>query len=122
MLGKVLRAAGVEEPADGPLAPPPPPADFSIDAARGPYEDIAAALTRGASNCDFNDDGRVDFSNPQEGGCANSCQQSIGCSEWSNCPPENAIFLHALFAPVMARPRSSGVVFNGLRIETMVPL
>lgn len=36
------------------------------------------------SNCDFNDDGRVDFDDAREGGCANTCQQTIGCSEWSN--------------------------------------
>jgi len=38
----------------------------------------------GQSNCDFNGDGTIDFSNAAEGGCANTCQRTRGCSEWTN--------------------------------------
>jgi hypothetical protein len=37
----------------------------------------------GASNCDLNGDGRVDFNNPAEATCGNGCQGMRGCSEWT---------------------------------------
>ncbi len=40
-------------------------------------------FTHGASNCDLNGDGRVDFNNPAEATCGNACQAMRGCSEWT---------------------------------------
>ena len=36
------------------------------------------------SSCDLNDSGAVDFTNPEEAACANLCQRTRGCSEWTN--------------------------------------
>jgi hypothetical protein len=38
----------------------------------------------GRSNCDLNRDGTIDFNNPAESACANTCQRERGCSEWTN--------------------------------------
>lgn len=37
----------------------------------------------GRSNCDFTGDNIVDFDNPLEALCANTCQRTVGCSEWT---------------------------------------
>jgi hypothetical protein len=37
----------------------------------------------GQSNCDQNRDNVVDFDNPVEALCANTCQKAAGCSEWT---------------------------------------
>jgi hypothetical protein len=37
----------------------------------------------GQSNCDQNRDNVVDFDNPVEALCANTCQKTVGCSEWT---------------------------------------
>lgn len=36
-----------------------------------------------ASNCDFNASGRVDFTQPDEAACSNSCDRDPECTEWS---------------------------------------
>ncbi len=36
-----------------------------------------------ASNCDLNGDGAVDFENPDENSCANTCSDDPNCSEWT---------------------------------------
>lgn len=37
----------------------------------------------GASNCDLNGDGRVDFTSDAEGGCNTACENEPECSEWT---------------------------------------
>lgn len=37
-----------------------------------------------ASNCDLNGDGQIDFDNPEENSCANTCSKSADCSEWTS--------------------------------------
>lgn len=37
----------------------------------------------GQSNCDFTNDGQIDFHHPMEGPCANACQTVRDCSEWT---------------------------------------
>jgi hypothetical protein len=41
-------------------------------------------FARGQSNCDFTNDGQIDFHHPQEGPCANACQTTPNCSEWTD--------------------------------------
>ncbi len=36
-----------------------------------------------ASNCDLNDDGQVDFTLKDEGGCSDACSKNPECSEWT---------------------------------------
>lgn len=36
-----------------------------------------------ASNCDLNADGQIDFENPDESSCSNTCSDSADCSEWT---------------------------------------
>lgn len=45
---------------------------------------LACDFAPGRSNCDRNDDGVINFDDPDEGGCANTCQRTPGCSEWTN--------------------------------------
>ncbi len=38
----------------------------------------------GASNCDLNGDGKVDFASPSEGACSAACDADNECSEWTS--------------------------------------
>lgn len=54
------------------------PARASCDMAMG-----TCTYAPGRSNCDFTGDNVVDFDNPLEALCANTCQKTTGCSEWT---------------------------------------
>jgi hypothetical protein len=45
---------------------------------------VSCNFEPGRSNCDRNRDGRIDFDNVGEATCANACQRTVGCSEWTN--------------------------------------
>ncbi len=38
----------------------------------------------GATNCDLNRDGSVDFDNAAESNCSNACDRNVECSEWNS--------------------------------------
>lgn len=44
---------------------------------------LAFKFDANASNCDLDEDGRVDFENAREGACSNQCGSSADCSEWT---------------------------------------
>ncbi|MGH7285071.1 MAG: hypothetical protein ACRELY_26395 [Polyangiaceae bacterium] len=51
------------------------------------------APTDTATNCDLNNDGKVDFSTPPESTCANACDADVECTEFSNFRQRSEFFL-----------------------------
>ena len=51
------------------------------------------APTENATNCDLNNDGKVDFSTPPESTCANACDADVECTEFSNFQQRSEFFL-----------------------------
>src|SRR5207302_1791831 len=39
--------------------------------------------TDGASNCDFNGDGKIEFTDAAEGACSTACDADLDCAEWT---------------------------------------
>jgi len=55
---------------------------FHIAQNFGPDKAINNVFGPTQSNCDFNDDGQVDFEDPEEGSCSNVCAAAPECSDW----------------------------------------
>jgi hypothetical protein len=66
----------------GPKKPAPPPEGQPASAGYDPADD--------ASNCDLNEDGRVDFNNDPEKTCAAKCTADAECTEYSNYDSRSA--------------------------------
>lgn len=49
--------------------------------------------TDNATNCDLNNDGKVDFSTPPESTCASACDGDLECTEYSNFRQRSQFFL-----------------------------
>jgi hypothetical protein len=55
----------------------------------------AYSPTPGATNCDLDDSGKVDFTNADETLCADTCAANLECSEYTNYTTENQFNLVA---------------------------
>ena len=56
---------------------------YRVSANFGPNHAIGNMFASDASNCDFNDDGQIDFTNKEESDCSNFCAADADCTEWT---------------------------------------
>lgn len=49
----------------------------------GPKLAVNNVFAADQSNCDFTGDGRIDFNNPNEASCSNTCSANAECAEWT---------------------------------------
>lgn len=58
--------------------------DVLLPSLMGPAPAPNGIPSPGATNCDLNSDGRIDYNGGLENQCADACAADIACSEWSN--------------------------------------
>jgi hypothetical protein len=56
---------------------------YHVSAYLGPELATNNVFGESKSNCDFNGDGRIDFTNEAEGSCGDACSRDPECSEWT---------------------------------------
>lgn len=57
---------------------------FQVPAHFGPGLIVNNLPAAGASSCDLNGDGKVDFESDAEGSCSKACDADLECSEWTS--------------------------------------
>ncbi|MFO0616570.1 MAG: hypothetical protein U0414_28515 [Polyangiaceae bacterium] len=57
---------------------------FQVPKHFGPGLIVNNVPAEGASSCDLNGDGKVDFESDAEGSCSNACDDDPDCSEWTS--------------------------------------
>lgn len=57
---------------------------FQVPKHFGPGLIVNNAPAEGASSCDLNGDGKVDFESEAEGSCSKACDADVECSEWTS--------------------------------------
>jgi hypothetical protein len=62
---------------------------FTIAKHFGPKLAKNNSFQPGQSNCDFNGDGIIEYTDPLEGPCASACDADPNCSEWSSFTQRN---------------------------------
>jgi hypothetical protein len=72
----------------GPENPPPNPSYEPGNAASPAY-----VIGDETSNCDFNKNGTIDFSDPKEKSCSDACALDVECTEWSNFASRTNFFV-----------------------------
>ena len=62
---------------------------FTIASNFGPQLAVNNAFKPNQSNCDFNGNGKIDFTDPQEAACATTCDADPTCSDWTSFSERN---------------------------------
>jgi hypothetical protein len=62
---------------------------FTVAANFGPELAVNNSFHANQSNCDFNGDGAIEFTDPQEASCADECALDPSCTEWTSFTSRN---------------------------------
>lgn len=95
----------------------------------GPDHPAAPAYmpTQNASNCDFNNNSKVDFGDPVEAACANACTADNECSEFSGFLTQSNFFLVLVdsMSAATAKAQVNGAAapgFDPLSLKNQTPM
>lgn len=62
----------------------------------------------GASNCDFNGDGKIEFTDAAEGNCSAACDADVDCSEWTEFASRGNYKIHKVNSTIQVNTDTVG--------------
>jgi hypothetical protein len=80
---------------------------FAVPKHFGPNLVVNNVPSEGASNCDLNGDGSVDFAGQDEGSCSKACDSDVDCSEWSSYVARGNYKVHTATAKIQINTDSA---------------
>lgn len=92
---------------------------FQVPSHFGPGLIVNNIPAEGASSCDLNGDGKVDFENEAEGGCSNACDADVECSEWTSFVARGNYKIHKDSAVIQVQT-DGAQLFNPVNSPSLV--